>query len=377
MALVSLRRPKYRSSLCQFARPQVMQHLPFLPQKKVPWLGGPRYKGEGLSVFLNRHGWAKESLRLAELADQSSGSAIAFVQSLLNVAILVDLFGIFGIRVDHDLFCRNRTDGAVIDTSALPVLITLIARIAASMADYVKKASADKIGSLLEFARSCKPYGLSRDKEAVTLGIAVLLQSLSKLLPYAGVIHYIPQIYDKFNVGCAIVDILYQDQWCPRQILKLSYADIIGVYYVTTLKKNPTTHIHRTCTSSKCIANQIESQSYKTRHVNSCKGCDHIVVDQTRILDCINRDIVPQVYISPESQGSTHALPKLHVTGTGPYSAISHVWAQRRMFPWCDQECLLANNYNSWKPSYEQSTHLPVETSASSLKKKYWKRVCR
>ena len=323
-----------RSIEACFARPQVMQHLPFLPQTKVPWLGGPKYKDGGLGAFLNGHGWAKESLRLADLADQSPDSALAFIQSLLNIAILVDLFGIFGKRVDHDLFCRYSTDSAVIDTSPLPALITSIARIAANMADEDKKARVDKINSLLEFALSCLPYNLSRNKEAVTLGIAVMLQSLSKVLVHTGLAPNanIPRIYDEVHQHSAVIDILYQDQWCPRQISELSYADVIGLYYVTTLKRNPTTHRHGVCTLSKCVANQIESQTYQTRHVESCQGCDHIFVDQTEILGYINQKIVPRVYIAPDSQESQQRLPDLRVTGTGSYAAISHVWAQGRMF---------------------------------------------
>lgn len=67
-----------------------MQHLLFLPQKEIPYLGGPAYAGEGLRAFVTRHGWTPISLRDIDFRDRSPCSEFAFIQFLLNIAIVIE-----------------------------------------------------------------------------------------------------------------------------------------------------------------------------------------------------------------------------------------------------------------------------------------------
>ena len=134
---------------------------------------------------------------------------------------------------------------------------------------------------------------------------------------------------------------MLRDGWCPSTTHMLrTLLDTTGLFVASRLKMfdSATKQDHREyqCTELQCFANQVDEETYETKHVPGCRGCGgHVEVDVQKVKEILKQGGIPLVSIthgeiSPRSGGSSSSIPviQLEVVTEMPYVALSHVWAQ-------------------------------------------------
>ena len=117
--------------------------------------------------------------------------------------------------------------------------------------------------------------------------------------------------------------------WCPSEIGMLrKKTNIETMYYVSNLNR-PGDKDHDACNLDKCVAYQIASGAYETKHNDmSCTGpaCRHVHADQGHMLDILRRGSISLLLYDALCETG----PKLHLLDSGRvshYVAISYVWS--------------------------------------------------
>ena len=238
-----------------------MQHLPFLPQKEIPYLGGPAYAGEGLRAFVKRHGWTPVSLRKINFRDRSPGSKFAFIQSLFNIAIVIEFLQIRHVQVTHKMFCRN---DSVLDTSVLPSLMDAMAKNEEPnhpKRRLSKQEQAFRAHEIFGFIDSCTAHDIHRNMEDETLSMLCMIYTLAELAGLQDFLGLLPPgsnhmtLRGPFTQHLQPVENLLHAGWCPRQVAELhSLTGPISLYYITTLTRNHKFGNHTSCTKANAMS---------------------------------------------------------------------------------------------------------------------------
>ncbi|KAL8766909.1 MAG: hypothetical protein Q9209_006457 [Squamulea sp. 1 TL-2023] len=278
-----------------------MQHLPFLPQKEIPYLGGPVYRGQGLEEFIKQHGWTQDSLRYRKEDDNGDGSPdskLAFLQSLFNVAFVIEFFSICDVESSHEVFCLNN---AVLDTSAFPNLIESWVEQSKIMDESIVKA---RVHKFLGFATSCMDNDLWRIAGDITLAMSCMYKTLTDFTEELS-----DSIVSTRWINLQAIKLLIGAGWCPRQIAEVAFSVMspLDLYYLA-LKREHRIGIHTACTASTCLAFQTDA-----------KKCPYVAIDEAEVEKALSQDIVPRV--------SFDVTEGISIKDTGPYVAFSHVWA--------------------------------------------------
>ncbi len=310
-----------------------MQHLPFLPQKEIPYLGGPRYAREGLEAFVKRAGWTPTSLRPSiNLESRSPSSKLAFFQSLLNIALVVEFLEIRGVRAeDPEHFLIH--NGSTLDTTELPQLLDKMYEKGGGIAPPIEEEQDEeeqegRAAKLLGIVLSYLPKDFWRKQDDVTLAAGCMVYTVFNTATFLGLLpnFLVHQYTTTQEIPLHLLEVLSKAGWCPRQIAELSSTDPLTLYYITTLKREPRIKDHQRCTTSDCVVSHVDSGTYQTSHTPTCTGCHHVGLDEAHIRMLIAQGIVPRVSVEAMGRES----PVVHVADTGPYVAISHVWAHGR-----------------------------------------------
>ena len=284
--------------------------------------------GEGLDAFVKNNGWATTDFENINFQSRSPRSKVAFLQSLLNIALVIEFLSIRGVRASNRDFIR---DGSFLDTSALPSLVDSMSLKETDLDPVVKENQAARMKSLFEFAERCTSDQIWRNSDEVFLGIACMMVTLSRL---ARLLRIVPEghrlkVSGQGGQHGLPIETLFEAGWCPRQISELySSTNPLTLSYITTLRRDHSIGSHENCTPSKCVNCQVDSETYVTKHTSTCSGCDHILVDAVAVTTCIAQGIVPRLSVDYSAD-----CPTISVTDKGPYTAISHVWAHGRRFP--------------------------------------------
>ena len=306
-----------------------MQHLPFLPQTEIPYLGGPNYAGEGLEAFVGIQGWTRASLRQNNLEDRSPKSRLAFLQSLINIALPIEILNVRGVKATHKTFCP---DGKLLDTSAMPGLINSMAMNGLNLDPVAREEQFSRVQHLIRFTSSCSPRQLFRTTEYLTLAMVCMLDTIISVMYRLGISSVNDELPTPDDISVQQVllpsKLLIEAGWCPKQVSELQSSSIITQYYLTTLERDKA-YTHNACTPQSCAGTKVESATYQTCHTTSCINCDHVAIDEAAVEEHISKGVVPRIHVRLSEQQVEP--PELSVSGTGPYVAISHVWGHGRM----------------------------------------------
>ena len=117
--------------------------------------------------------------------------------------------------------------------------------------------------------------------------------------------------------------------WCPAQYAHLSRKHSCNILHYISGFFTPAGVSHAQCSSSGCVAFNIDDSSYVSRHEESCEleMCELVDVTSTAVSDIIEDDYgIPLISCSLASNGRI----QIQVVRAKPqyrYIAISHVWS--------------------------------------------------
>ncbi|KAF7561367.1 hypothetical protein G7046_g2800 [Stylonectria norvegica] len=123
-----------------------------------------------------------------------------------------------------------------------------------------------------------------------------------------------------------LLDEFAAQDFCPfvaRQICQT--YNFVAAYYATRLGNNSKAS-HRLCSTSECVANNVDMTNYTTRHASADCKCPHLPIPVEEMRSIIEAGGIPLVRV--ESGENGHVVVKVkRMTNDTPYIAFSHVWS--------------------------------------------------
>ncbi len=132
------------------------------------------------------------------------------------------------------------------------------------------------------------------------------------------------EIYDQHP---RLIDCLKGCSWCPSEISLAAQGmdDTLGLF-ASRLKRKRMQGDHSKCSASKCMAFNIITEQYQTKHVVDCPGCHYLSIDAKELNSILGRGQTPRACLQLTDSKHTGTI-RLTVKESGPYVAISHVWS--------------------------------------------------
>lgn len=116
--------------------------------------------------------------------------------------------------------------------------------------------------------------------------------------------------------------------YCPSQTKSLLTASssIQTLNFMSLLSQKGAREQHEECRNNQCLANQVDLQSYETKHVEDSCSCDEILVDGMTIHRILLDGHIPVVSIKGDKLSDIYLDLETNINGR-EYVALSHVWA--------------------------------------------------
>lgn len=317
-----------------------MDHVPYpknaaVPKPEIPYICGDYddYDHQGFLDYPVRRGWA-DAIETFRWMDCPSDQVEKRTQNWLFFGFLHEILD-QGYR--KELFLRQdpNSEGYLVDTTTLPECLSQLThsiqnpqhKRLASLSFEPRKylEHLDKIFGEVnnQSERVDKIFWKSR---WLTLSIKTLLQSIQQAISNCD--YRVPSAMYSNKIGLARFSLLNtsMDTWCDGQARNLiTRYSVIMYTYLAALPRHVVNLDHRQCPSKKCIANNVDFATYKTRHVEDRCQCPFSGPDISRVSELIREGSIPLVSLALNPDGSPHfdivkAEPGIE------YTAISHVW---------------------------------------------------
>lgn len=285
----------------------------------------------------------------------------SFLQARFFFGLLVEVLRIPGIEVNVEDFIRRDGNGnAFVTTKRLPSYLLLWAALASKQTEDTKRQHGEEIHKALHSAASRlisifpseSPFYTPTEGQdlpplrnlyiynSILLSAALFGESLSQFVE----IHYTKTV--TWPHCWFIENLLLNVGWCPYEvrILKDQYqAGNNGMYYLSALDRRQTGKNHDSCTTEHCKADDIDENTYQTRHAAEQCYCSNVVNDSNiqRVSEIIARGQIPLCTVTATLGGGCAVEIQPFNLGFSfrrktPYVAISHVWSDGLGNPRCN-----------------------------------------
>ena len=317
-----------------------MDHVPYpqnpsLPKIEIPYICGllEDYDGQGFLDYPVRRHWA-EAAETFQWMDCSGVEVAKRIQNWLFFGLLHE---ILGQDYHKDSFLRRNSsaEGYVIDTTTLPEYLSRwtrsiqklrrprIASVEPRTEDYLDYLDGVLIQTNIQCDRADQFFWESR---YITLSIKILLQSVQQAVSNVDYRVSSAMYHNRITPARQLFLRTSLNTWCHGQAADLcAQYSVIMYNYIAALPRQAINLDHRECLSEKCLANNVDIETYKTQHVENECECRPSGPDIGRVTELIREGSIPLVSITLSPDGS----PQFEIIKAEPgveYTAISHVW---------------------------------------------------
>ena len=330
-----------------------MDHLPVISDAatapddvEYAVFGSWKYDNSGLTAFPLRAGfsyrkgigkYSRENYTLiTDTISQTSAERIAFIQSWLFFGVLIETFARLEISLDlHDFV--TMTDGrAYLTLQSLEKYMLQWEALERNNEASARDRNRANVDECLDLADMLAQENLRRQRRyefiwSLTSQCALSIHLLHEALRHAWGSIYIGTDKLVATTGAGLSSDLPENRmremgWCPSEIAMLqSRYSVTGRYFACMLRRRGRPMRHADCTEIICNASQIDDSTYVTQHTTANCQCAHIGVNSLELGSVLKEGKIPRISIRP-SVGAQEQVG-LHIVDSGPYVAISHVWA--------------------------------------------------
>lgn len=370
-----------------------MDHLPEVddptsPSDDVECLVGGRwaYDRSGLTIYPLQAGlafhtgigkYARENYTLvAEKIPSLSAEKTAFMQSWLFFGVLVETFAILGLSLCTDDFVHIKNGCQYLTLRSLEKYILLWEALERKSEVIARGRRQADINRCLELADILAQENLRGRRRydliwSLSPQCALSIQLLHEALRHAWGSIYVG--IDKLvtTSGAGLHSELPELRmraagWCPSEVAMLQNRfSVTGRYFASKLRRGGRAMNHASCTDTICNASQIDNSTYVTQHTAEDCNCTHFGVDPQKVGSVLKRGKIPRVLII--SSGHERDQVDIQIIDSGPYIAISHVWAhglgnaQSNSLPLC--QLLRIQTYIEQLCTYTTIQHNPKDVA--------------
>jgi hypothetical protein len=393
-----------------------MDHIPrprnpCYPPIEVPYVVTQEhtYDGLGFSGFPQRKHFDAEGLKKAEYHSDQWNNALSFLQAWGFFGMLIELLGTSGVEVQTKDFIRERSEGQFVTTEVLPYYLRLWASCQCALDVREKEESLQRVDICLVEIHRCLGeiadswYSLEFDSESDSLTtelgqngtriplaarkILLSIMILGESISYA---RYFCYGYGTARPFCwktcwFLYELMADAGWCPYEIARLDDIFIHSntcLYYLGLVDRTRSERDHRSCTWKRCLMDEIDKNTYRTRHVQEPCTCIDAVEDSVirQVRSVISEGNIPVITVAERVDRSAACEVRTHCSERGiRYVAISHVWLDglgnhdRNSLPLCQLLRLqrLVNNLyepDDWPiPFWIDTINVPLEPEERKL----------
>ena len=327
--------------------------------EKVPWLGfdhdtTQEYPLVSIRDYPLLRGWTKTRLEALEYSPVSDIETLSMLQSWLFFGVLEHVLGV-RMRTANTLIVLEGK--AFLKTDGLrPILHGLNSVIAAYnvlgdsvSSQYLNTASVkkkiDAVAEAVEVARHFNEHFVLQGRansvdeavyDTVVHHLALLLEAsvdiIYRVKNTSGALRKTNRVMVRKSREAHLRDKLTRQGWCPSSydfllvqsgLWSVVYAASVGPPAVASLIS------HKDCTFSKCLASNVDVQTYRTKHFLEGCGCNSNSLAISSLTECLLSGSTP--LIDPESmtqqRNASDLVVKFENQKLTPYVAISHVWS--------------------------------------------------
>ena len=269
------------------------------------------------------------------------------LQAWLFFGLMIEVLKVSGVSVNVQDFIQREGSDTYVTTTALPKYLSEWEQKELSCSRTDRKAHFQRQQHMIMISTYFRLHQLSgerweeellfwveRSKESYTvalpLAIDMSITILSETLDRASRRAF--GNLDRSSADTTLHNKSLMDQlkawaWCPSEIsLILEGLDDTSGFYVSQVDRQRLRADHSKCSSNKCLAFNIVTEQYETKHTFDCPGYQFLDVDRQQLAATIRRGRTPRACL--QFAASCHAAPiKITVDESGPYVAISHVWS--------------------------------------------------
>jgi hypothetical protein len=313
-----------------------MDHIPSVQNSTVspvliPYIGDVEYDGGDFHGYPARMGWDDSEFTVRKFyAKHTAGSFGGFLQTWLYFGMLHEY-----LQSKEALSEYVRSDdvhGLVLTTRSLRSHVTDWKDRFFSLDVDGKKRSLSRLNACFssvhywivavfpeeEFAHILTPE--------IRLGIQILAESLhatKRLLVSPGADDLPGDIAIRdFGTSELLDSRVAQSGWCPNEFSRMCNVDR---YTASSVIRRPQKELHQYCTSTQCIANNIDEATYETKHTRPDCNCPFLWIPPGPIGQILQDGGIPILAIAIRPDGVMLKMVA-HTPGM-KYVAISHVWA--------------------------------------------------
>jgi len=304
------------------------------------------YKPGGFRDFPERRGWIlygepgkPDMTTFARLdgADVSlmAAETVAFLQAWFFFGVLAEASSIYGLDVDVESeFVSNSKDGKVISTELLNGLTKRWLEAALMQDDWKDRHS--RVRELCDYLK-CRMFNLRGDNWSIKarrctyeecralLSIEIVFRALLLVLVRSGeygatiIEPFLKTNFFDYQLKLWIKSrwALLKQGWCESElrILASLNRELPYGFFGTALKRQRMDHSN--CGQFRCMADQINEDTYQTVHVEPGCECGLASADVDELCSTLSRGRVPIIMVSDDLQ--------LRVVEDHQFVAISHV----------------------------------------------------
>jgi hypothetical protein len=315
---------------------------------EVPYLAAQEYDGGEFITYPSRRGWSDNDLKgYQNFGNRSPEEVEAFFQTWLYFGFVIEVFGIVGVQFKTQDFIRTGQNGErYITTQVLPDAIKKwrdkdeVDENDKSKAAQAKSTKAQRhalamkpiITLVLQYAkRYCANenvdiqvpfFPISPKVSLSIIALGTTITTCATLIYQAP--HFRRYLEPSWPKSLFLKERLVRSGWCPRDISQiLKEGDVCGHYYFGSLPSPRKSQNHKDCTEGVCVGGNIDTKTYRTKHVTEGCTCKHWEADG--IVQIIKNNLVPLVRWRKESAKPLEVLPNGMDSKTH-YVAISHMY---------------------------------------------------
>ena len=322
-----------------------MDHIPSFGASapiEVPYLGGEIYDGLEFQGYPERKGWDTANIIECTFDGRSYEEAASFLQTWLYFGLVSS---VIPMTVNMSDFIHTTKAGrSIITTKCLPRYIH-------SWHEHAKECSSEQrleqhtlINRILEHAwraiithcdispreqeNTTPSFAPLESQWPLSPEIALSIMVLADSLGMATFSIYETALSNaSWGISQLLVERMLDAGWCPNVMsIMRSTAQTQPLYYASTLGSPRIRKDHTLCSQYICAADQIDPETYATKHRTEACPCSFVEAPVTQIAKVIGKGCLPLV-VCKESNGVLTL--ELHEQGKDSvataYIAISHV----------------------------------------------------
>jgi hypothetical protein len=337
-----------------------MDHLPrvvgaIAPLTKVPCVCDPHsFDGNAFETFPTRKGYRlivqdgfPKFILNADGSRLTSEQLASIAQAWLFFGLLTEVLKISGTLLDPEDFIQREGTNVYITTGLLPHYLERWVRAESALPMKTRQAHFRRQQATIILAMCFRFHQISdqwihdgdvwsfyeqpaeRYKMTLPLPTELSFCILESALDRASRRAYgIAHDREEASFLCkGLIEDLHRGGWCPSEkslILQL-FGDT-SAFFASRLDRGRTKVDHSGCSTNKCLAFNINTEEYKTRHTDGCSGCMEVSINNDELATILRLNKTPRVRVRVQVIDEEPQIA-LTLTDSGPYVAISHVWS--------------------------------------------------